>query len=83
MKVIALAILTLLLAHLTGCATRLYYPNGQKAVETRGDATDFHFKGGGVELAAATLNHSAPTKAAANGITSGLTAAGAAAAGLR
>lgn len=67
----------------SGCGTAAYYPNGGKAVQTYANAKGFHFKGGGIELSADELDHATPTKAATAGATSLVTAAGAAAAGLR
>jgi hypothetical protein len=74
------ALLALLLS---GCSTTVYGPNGKPQLRTYADATDLHFIGPGTELSAATLNHSTPTKAGANGVVSGITALGAAAAGMR
>lgn len=71
-------ILLLTLA-LTGCSTTVYGPNGKPQMRTYADATALTFTGPGTSLSAQRLSHSAPTRAALNGATAAITAAGTAA----
>lgn len=68
---------------LAGCGTTAYYPSGQKAVDARSNLRNFHFKGGGIAMSVGEMDNATPTKAAANGTVSAITALGAAAAGIR